>query len=343
MRYGFPTEDAAHDWLDGEVKRWLSGRSSGADQPLGVFLDDWLRRREPFLASQTIPGYRRAVRYLKPLQDVPLDAVTHQQLGAVWARLRADGLALSTIRTARTIISVAMNDAVPHLIPENPNRRTRVPPPQPEILCWTEEERNAFLRHAAGSDHYALWLLALLHGPRMAGEVRGLRWTDVNWTDGTLTIERSLSAVGAVEGPTKTRRARTIVLAPPVLSALRELHAHRPPLTPWLFAGPDGMPPTPPALRREFDRITHAARLPRIRLYDMRHCAATIALRRGVPLTEVSQMLGHRDPSTTLRYYARWAPSHAQLAAQTIGDSLPPGLDPGVSPIRSPIDDSATR
>ena len=53
-----------------------------------------------------------------------------------------------------------------------------------------------------------------------------------------------------------------------------------------------------------FDKVTASAKLPRVRFHDLRHTAATLMLLANVPVAEVSEMLGHADPSVTYRVYA---------------------------------------
>src|SRR5262245_40628910 len=60
---------------------------------------------------------------------------------------------------------------------------------------------------------------------------------------------------------------------------------------------------------RAFHRVLEAARLPRFRVYDLRHTFASLLLSAGEPLLYVSQQLGHAKPTITLQYYARWIPS----------------------------------
>ena len=56
---------------------------------------------------------------------------------------------------------------------------------------------------------------------------------------------------------------------------------------------------------------TRSRRLPRIRLYDLRHSAATIALAAGVSSKVVSEQLGHASTAFTLDTYAHVLPPHA--------------------------------
>jgi integrase len=41
-----------------------------------------------------------------------------------------------------------------------------------------------------------------------------------------------------------------------------------------------------------------------VRFHDLRHTAATLAIKQGIPVPTVSKMLGHSDPAMTLRRYA---------------------------------------
>lgn len=59
-------------------------------------------------------------------------------------------------------------------------------------------------------------------------------------------------------------------------------------------------------VRHVFQRVLRRANLPRFRLYDLRHSFASLLLSSNMPLLYVSKQLGHANPMTTLRYYARW-------------------------------------
>ena len=62
-------------------------------------------------------------------------------------------------------------------------------------------------------------------------------------------------------------------------------------------------------MRKVFKRALRRAGLPGFRVYDLRHTYASLLLAVGAPITYVSAQLGHANPSTTLRYYAKWIPS----------------------------------
>jgi integrase len=59
--------------------------------------------------------------------------------------------------------------------------------------------------------------------------------------------------------------------------------------------------------------------LPKIRLHDVRHTHATLALRAGVPVKVISDRLGHEDPAFTMKRYAHVIPGMQAEAAELVG------------------------
>ena len=69
---------------------------------------------------------------------------------------------------------------------------------------------------------------------------------------------------------------------------------------------------------RNFQSILDRANLPRIRLYDLRHTAATLALAAGVPAKVVSEQLGHASVAFTLDTYSHVLPHMQETAAAQV-------------------------
>jgi integrase len=72
----------------------------------------------------------------------------------------------------------------------------------------------------------------------------------------------------------------------------------------WLFPTQEGTLMDKDHLGGIFRRLLKRAGLPHHRVYDLRHTYASLLLADGAPLTYVSA-LGHANPTTTLRHYAR--------------------------------------
>ena len=90
-----------------------------------------------------------------------------------------------------------------------------------------------------------------------------------------------------------------------------------------VFCHRDGRPYIPDMFSREFDRRVKRHELPRIRLHDLRHTYATLALQVGVPAKVVSERLGHSSVTVTLDLYSHVMPAvegeHADAVAKLIG------------------------
>lgn len=120
----------------------------------------------------------------------------------------------------------------------------------------------------------------LLRGRRI-GEVLTLKHSDIDIDKGTYTVraENSKSAT-----------------------------THKYPLDDELIAKiPDSddllFSVSTPTVRRHFSTLLTSLKLPQIHVHDIRHMTATISLESGVPIADVSRMLGHKDIATTERIY----------------------------------------
>ena len=135
-------------------------------------------------------------------------------------------------------------------------------------------------------------------------EILTLRWSD--YRDGHLFLRDSKS------GP------RTVWLSRPARTVLDAL----PRTGRWVFPAPGGDGPESAApLDRFRDTVRAEAGLRDVRLHDLRHTHASIALRRGETVLAIARLLGHRSPETTLAY-THFADAMAMDAAETVGAVL---------------------
>ena len=75
-----------------------------------------------------------------------------------------------------------------------------------------------------------------------------------------------------------------------------------------MFVQADGSPIHPDVLSNTFVRLVKASGVRKIRLHDLRHTWATLALEVGVPVKVVSEVLGHSSPAFTLDVYSHVTP-----------------------------------
>jgi integrase len=197
------------------------------------------------------------------------------------------------------------------------------------VKAWDEAQTRAFIDGVANEPYRAFWIVAVTVGIRR-GELIGLRWRDVDLDRGTVTIRRTLTRTidgkWTVGDSGKSDAAhRTVRLPRIAIDALRHRRAdqaeRRNDLGVWaiedaVFDRGDGAHLTDPTrVQRQFKRIVDRLGLPDITVHGLRHCAATNALRAGVPVHAVARMLGHADASVTLRCYSHVL---ADLEAQSV-------------------------
>jgi integrase len=210
-----------------------------------------------------------------------------------------------------------------------------------EVQFWGTDEVRILLDVAKYHEpRFEPLLLLLLSTGMRRGEALGLRWSDVNFEQHTLTIRRSLTH-GRISTP-KSGRSRTIKLAPGLMSRLFDLLAERRheglrrgwSETPELvFCSEVGTALDERNVSRVWDRIRRRAQKQGVRflkLHCARHTWATLALRAGKSVRWVADQLGHADPALTLRVYAHAMSdeesdlSFADFAGQDADEATPP-------------------
>ena len=71
---------------------------------------------------------------------------------------------------------------------------------------------------------------------------------------------------------------------------------------------------------KSFERLLEKHNLRRIRLHELPHTHATLALKAGVPVKVISERLGHESPAFTLKQYAHVIPGMQAEAAAQVAD-----------------------
>ena len=85
-----------------------------------------------------------------------------------------------------------------------------------------------------------------------------------------------------------------------------------------VVAKENGEPIHPHTFSQSFERIILRANLRTIRLHDLRHTHASLALKAGIPVKVISERLGHESPAFTLKQYAHVIPGMQADAAARI-------------------------
>jgi integrase len=330
---GFATKREAQTGLNAALAALDQGTyASPAKGTLGEFIDEWLVAVKPELGLSAWLNYRTVLtRHVLPrLGDVRLGELTGLRLQRLYTELlasgRVDGGPLSprSVQLTHRVLHRALGDAVRwRLLPINPADQARAPKVvRKEQRVWTIDEATQFLDAVVDERLVALWTVALQTGMRR-GELAGLRWKDIDLAAGSLTVAQQRTTAGfepLIQEP-KVRSRRTLLLAPVVVRSLeshrrRQLEERLAAGAGWrdsgyVFVDELGVEYHPQRFRIMFDEACHRAGVPSIRLHDLRHTIATLALTAGIHPKVVQEMLGHSGIAVTLDIY-----SHVPQAAQ---------------------------
>jgi integrase len=197
-----------------------------------------------------------------------------------------------------------------------------------EMEALSVEECRRFLEVAEKSEWFPVLALALTTGMRPS-EYLALKWTDIDWQRGTASVCRTIQVIGSdwTFDDTKRKRSRRIVkLQNFVLKGLQGLkqaqESKRDGSTflhsELIFVSPSGLPLKQRVVKREFRRLLAAAGIRPVRLYDLRHTAATLGIAAGVSVKVISDQLGHASISFTLERYSHVLPSIQDEAAAKV-------------------------
>jgi integrase len=263
----------------------------------------------------------------------------------------------NSLRIMRSTLRKALNDAVRAarlsrnvVIASEP-----ISIPRRAQQYLTLDEAKTLLA-AVQEDRLAALYIVLLSLRLRRGKALALHWSDVDLQRETVTIRRSLKRVrnpslpdGARPRPStrleigepKTKDSwRTQALPQPVVAALR---AHRSrqlaerTAAPWwgndqlVFTTPVGTAIDPANIAKHLSTVAEQAGLGHRNPHQLRHSAATIMLAQGVPLHEVSEVLGHSSITITKDVYGHLVAERRRLAADAMGYAL---FGRGSAPLR---------
>jgi integrase len=166
-----------------------------------------------------------------------------------------------------------------------------------------ENERERFLSQEeigklaevldAATDQRAAGIirLCMLTGSRV-GEVRQARFEQFNL---------ELGSWSKPAATTKQRKIHRIPISAEVAAIVRQRQLLVPKGSPWLF--PSDMPGQPvKEIRRFWINVQKDAKLPEVRIHDLRHTFASLLVSGGASLEMIGKLLGHSQMQTTQRY-----------------------------------------
>ncbi len=157
-----------------------------------------------------------------------------------------------------------------------------------------------------------MYYILLTTGVRR-GECFGLKWGDIDFRNGLMSINRNVTYTkksGAVVGAPKTDNGyRTIPIASKTLELLEKYKLAEAPAANdnFLFHSEESktMPRDPSYITKHMKKLMLRCELPNMSPHDLRHTCASLLLQGGADVKSVQDILGHADARTTLNFYVR--------------------------------------
>ena len=308
---------------------------------LGEWMDKWMDEYMIFtIKENTIKGYRSQIDHqIKPfIGHKQLASLTTADIQKFYNKIKKEGrvhlhpihghvLSDSMVRKIHMMLHEAMEVAVrERYIVRNPTDNTTIPKKTTtEKQVLDDSQLNRFLEAIQGEPYWHdFFYVEVMTGLRR-GEICGIKWSDIDFNEGTLCIKRSVSTKeggGVSIGETKTDAGvRTIIMPPSVANLLWEKRSVA--VNEWVFphyTNPSD-PLHPSSAYKKLKTILKRLELPLLRFHDLRHTFATQATDGGVDPKTLAGILGHTDASFTLDTYTH-VTSDMQRGASAIVNNM---------------------
>ena len=229
------------------------------------------------------------------------------------------------------------------LIVANPAERVQPPKARkPKRRSYDDEQTKILLENlellpSEDTKYKVAIILTVFTGVRL-GELMGLEWTDVDFKNGIISINRSsqyLSDMGVFTKVPKTESSiREIAIPEFIISLLEEyklwyeeqksiydelwMNSDR------LFVQADGKPMHPSTISKWFVKYVGQIGLPVINFHGLRHTNASLLVAQNIDIAVISARLGHAQISTTLDFYVHPLLSHNRKAGYALENLLLP-------------------
>ena len=289
-----------------------------------------------------------------PFADLPMKAIRRSHVEA-WVKAMSTQLAPTTIKTRYVIVRSVFRAAVAdRIIANDPSAGITLPRrrnPEAAMTIPTVAEVGRLLAEADSArvstrkGFRAYVALCAFAGLRK-GEAAAVQVGDIDFLRRQLTVSRQLQRDGSGYAirPPKYGSERVVYLPEELVSTLSEhvaAHVAAGESSRWLFTVGDD-PLYDNAITWRWRATRKAAKLPDVRLHDLRHFYASGLIAAGCDVVTVQRALGHSTATTTLNTYSHLWPTaedrtraaasdlmrDALQAATTSGDGLEVDREP---------------
>lgn len=334
---GFTTKRDAQrfaDHIEVEIRHGRYVAPSDGQVPFGTVARAWLDSKHSLKPSTRARYEITLTHALSRFDTTAIKDIRRPDVRALVADLVAAKASASSVHKAAGLLRQVLASAVAdNLIITNPADGVELPPVrmvEQRFLTAADLHRLAL----AAGQHKALVYVLGTTGLRF-GEAAELRWRDVDLDAGRLTVSRSVTFVSGtpVVGSPKNGTSRVVAL-PSTVARLLTVGDPDALVFPdsggrWLRASN--------ARRRWWAAALASAGLPAdFKLHELRHTAASLAIRAGANVKLLQNMLGHGKASLTLDRYGHLYPADVDAVGHAIDAEISAGCGQGVGTTPTP-------
>lgn len=308
----------------------------------GEYVTNWLANRNNISEQTRATNEGHLRNHILPvLGHIPLQKVGPEHIEELIRSLKDKGLASGTIKKIYNLVQTSFRAALKReYIARNPfdylDDGDKPKVEKKKIDYWTKEEVKQFLSSFEEGDRYRIiFVLAIYTGMRR-GEILGLRWKDINFETGQISISQILAFKGKLKDGAKTSAGnRSIAMSPYVMSELKKHRLIIEREKRWrinqneeyedndlVVCQPNGKPMSWSNFHKFWQRRLIKSGVRPIRFHDLRHTCATLLLSAGVHPKVVQELLGHSSIKVTLDLYSHVMPNLQSEAVKELDRML---------------------
>ncbi len=311
----------------------------------GDFTEIWSDTIRNQVSEITYEGYKQYLRcHIVPyFSEYKLCKITFRDIEKYYADKinsgRADGkggLSYQSVKRHSTVLNMIFNEAIRRqLIKSNPCQLARIPKTQTvsKRNFYTVEQCEALLEATEGTILHDMIYITFMYGLRRS-EMMGLRWSDVDFKNDTVTIRHTVTIVGSKvseNNTTKTKSSnRSYPLLPDIKDILLRIKQQQKKnaaflgncyfRSDYIFTKEDGTLYHPSYPTHALPDVIAKNNLAPIRWHDLRHSCASMLILKGWSMKDISDWLGHSGIGITMDLYTHLDMAHKKEMGQKLAD-----------------------
>lgn len=265
------------------------------------------------------------------IANIPLYKLKLNNIQAYYNKLLDNGTPIATIKQINSKLKTCLDSAEKNnYIEKNYCKLVEIPTDTKDkkIEVFSMDQQKQFAEAVKGHKLELLFLTALCTGLRI-GEISGLKWSDIDFDNHTLTVNRTVERVAlfdkdgkrhyeTIEQTPKTSNGfRTVPIVSYIFNSLLEHKVQQDAIKreipnfneyDLVFCDKKGYYLNPNSIGGAFHRIQNKMNIPKdehIKFHGLRKTFATRLFEKGVPPKTVQTLLGHSDIEITLNIYTQ--------------------------------------